>query len=242
MSHELRTSLNAVIGFSEIITDQTFGPFGNPKYRDYAKDIHDAGEHLLDLINDILDLSKVEAGMEELHDEPHDVAEIVAAVSAMVKGRANAGEVDLRIEVPGGLPKLRADARRLKQVLVNLLSNAIKFTKPVGRVVLKVGLRIRAVMFRSHRYWHRHRTRRHREGAFRVRPNRHRIEPPARRDRARASLDQGRRRIARRVLGPQKHARARHHGHGGAGRWVGKPPPEPPPPKPRALRPSTSSG
>ena len=140
MSHELRTSLNAVIGFSEIITDQTFGPFGNPKYRDYAKDIHDAGEHLLDLINDILDLSKVEAGMEELHDEPHDVAEIVAAVSAMVKGRANAGEVDLRIEVPGGLPKLRADARRLKQVLVNLLSNAIKFTKPVGRVVLKVGL------------------------------------------------------------------------------------------------------
>ncbi len=141
MSHELRTPLNAVIGFSEIIKNETFGPVGSTKYREYGGDIHGAGRHLLDLINDILDLSKIEAGGEELHEEEIEIQEIIRSVMTLVKGRAEKGDVRLVLDLPDGLPMLRADERKTKQILVNILSNAIKFTEAGGSVTLKIWCR-----------------------------------------------------------------------------------------------------
>ena len=138
MSHELRTPLNAVIGFSEIIMSETFGPVGSSKYREYAVDINESGLHLLDLINDILDLSKVESGKDELHDEDIAIGEVIRSVVTLVKERAHKNGVKLDIECPDAVPALRADKRKLKQILVNLLSNAIKFTDAGGSVTLRI--------------------------------------------------------------------------------------------------------
>jgi signal transduction histidine kinase len=137
MSHELRTSLNAIIGFSEIIKSETFGPVGSARYRGYAEDIHASGQHLLDLINDILNLSKVEAGSEELHEEDVDAAAVARSVLRLVQQRAEKGGVGLELDIPNDLPPLRADERKLKQILVNLLTNAIKFTDSGGKVTLR---------------------------------------------------------------------------------------------------------
>ncbi|MCH8036070.1 MAG: PAS-domain containing protein [Proteobacteria bacterium] len=137
MSHELRTPLNAIIGFSEIIGTETFGPIGNVKYRDYARDIHESGQHLLDLINDILDISKVESGMEELYEENVDISVVADSVLRLVRQRAQKHGVKLELELSDESPALRVDVRKLKQILVNLLSNAIKFTKAGGTVTLK---------------------------------------------------------------------------------------------------------
>ena len=130
MSHELRTPLNAIIGFSEIARTQMFGPLGNPKYIEYAGDIQDSAQHLLDMINDILDMARIEAGKLELHEEAFDVCDVVTAPIHFV----NSGKVVLRNNVPDGLPFLRADKRRVKQILLNLLSNAVKFTPEGGEV------------------------------------------------------------------------------------------------------------
>jgi signal transduction histidine kinase len=138
MSHELRTPLNAIIGFSEIIKDERFGPVGVVRYRSYAEDINDSGQHLLGLINDILDLAKVESGRDELHEENIEVPELVSSVRTMVQGSAKAEGVALDFDKAEGLPMLWADERKLKQILVNLLSNAIKFTNAGGRVALKI--------------------------------------------------------------------------------------------------------
>ena len=137
MSHELRTPLNAVIGFSEIIKDETFGPIGSTKYREYADDINSSGQHLLALINDILDLSKVESGSEELHEDKIEIPELIHSVLKLVRHRAEKGGVKLELELADPLPALRADERKLKQILVNLLTNAIKFTDAGGEVTLK---------------------------------------------------------------------------------------------------------
>ena len=134
MSHELRTPLNAIIGFSEIINRETLGPVGSVKYRDYANDINSAGHHLLELINDILDLSKIESGNDELREENIEVSELIDAVRSLVAGRAERDRVELEFVMTERLPMLRADTRKMKQILVNLLSNAIKFTGPGGRV------------------------------------------------------------------------------------------------------------
>ena len=142
MSHELRTPLNAIIGFSEILKDELFGPAGSVKNREYAHDINESGQHLLTLINDILDLSKVESGADELHDEEIEIAEVIGSVEMLVKDRASKGGVELEFENPDELPTLRADARKLKQILVNLLSNAIKFTAPGGKVTLRTWCRL----------------------------------------------------------------------------------------------------
>ena len=132
MSHELRTPLNAILGFSEVIQTQLFGPVGSPQYREYAGHIHKSGQHLLDLINDILDLSKISAGKMELREEEVAITSLVYDSLALVRGRAN--QVNLE-EIPThNLPLIWADNRLLKQILVNLLSNAIKFT-PVGGTV-----------------------------------------------------------------------------------------------------------
>ncbi len=138
MSHELRTPLNAIIGFSEIIKSEAFGPAGNPTYKEYAKDINESGAHLLELINDILDLSKVEAGSMELSESDVSLNDVVPAVHVLVKERAQQAQVGLEFPMAPNLPTLRADERKLKQILVNLLSNAIKFTEAGGQVSLSV--------------------------------------------------------------------------------------------------------
>lgn len=134
MSHELRTPLNAVIGFSEIIHQQIFGPIGEVRYIDYAKDIHTSGTHLLQVINDILDISKAEAGKVELREGSVDVGRTLAACVKLVAARAETGLVRIEVDVPEATPHLLADEQRLRQIALNLLSNAVKFTPPGGRV------------------------------------------------------------------------------------------------------------
>jgi signal transduction histidine kinase len=137
MSHELRTPLNAIIGFSEMIRDALIGPLSN-RYRDYARDIHSSGAHLLRLINDVLDLSKVEAGRVDLQDEVVDLAKLTEDCRRLVADGVRAGNLDLAIELAPHLPTIRGDELRLKQVLLNLLSNAVKFTPAGGRIALTV--------------------------------------------------------------------------------------------------------
>ncbi len=141
MSHELRTPLNAIIGFSEVMKNEIFGPVGSPKYRDYASGINDSGQQLLELINNILDLSKVESGADELHEEDLEVPEIIRCTQTLVRERARRGGVELEVEIPDELPSLRADGRKLKQILSNLLTNAIKFTKACGKVTMRTWCR-----------------------------------------------------------------------------------------------------
>ena len=136
MSHELRTPLNAIIGFSQMTYQGIFGPVGNPKYLEYASDINASGQHLLELINDILDLSKIEAGKAELHEQVIDIPRVVKSCLSLVKERSQRAGLTLQSELPEGLPSLRADERKLKQMLINLLSNAIKFTPSGGTVAL----------------------------------------------------------------------------------------------------------
>ena len=136
MSHELRTPLNAIIGFSEVLRDGMFGTLGNPRYVEYADDIHASGVHLLTIINDILDLAKIDAGKLELRESEIAIAALVEAVLPLVRGRAEAGGLTLGVALADGLPNLRADPRAVKQVLINLLSNAIKFTEPGGQVTI----------------------------------------------------------------------------------------------------------
>ncbi|MCH9051642.1 MAG: PAS-domain containing protein [Proteobacteria bacterium] len=137
MSHELRTPLNAIIGFSEIIKSEMMGPIGNPKYGEYATDVFDSAQHLLGLINDILDLSKIEAGKMELEEDDVDVAEVIHSCLRLVTERAKDGGVKLVTEIPDDLPALHIDERKLKQILLNLLSNAVKFTPDGGSVTIK---------------------------------------------------------------------------------------------------------
>src|SRR3546814_217965 len=136
MSHELRTPLNAVIGFSEIMESELLGPLGSAQYKSYAADIHESAQHLLTLINDILDVAKIEAGAHELRDEVVDPRDVVSAVERLVSERAQRAQLRMTIELPESLPRLNADERKLKQVLLNLMSNAIKFTPEGGRVAL----------------------------------------------------------------------------------------------------------
>jgi signal transduction histidine kinase len=134
MSHELRTPLNAILGFSEMMTSETFGPLGHAKYLDYTRDIHRSGTHLLALINDVLDMSKIEAGRFELDESAVSLAEVVESCLAMVKWRAEKNAVELSARPPAGLPHVVADERAVRQVMLNLLTNAVKFTPRGGRV------------------------------------------------------------------------------------------------------------
>ena len=133
MSHELRTPLNAIIGFSEVIMRELFGPV-NPRYRSYAVDIFDSGSHLLGLINEVLDMSKLEAGQVELYEEYVDVATAIQDCLRFVEPQAEHAKVVLFTSLAEGLPLIRADARRVRQILLNLLSNAVKFTPKGGDV------------------------------------------------------------------------------------------------------------
>ena len=136
MSHELRTPLNSIIGFSEIIKNEVFGAIDNPRYREYMQDIHGSGQHLLELINDILDVSKVEAGAMELVDEHLDIDGAITDAMRVVQGRAEDGQITLSASISVDLPELVADRVRVKQILLNLLSNAVKFTPSGGAVTV----------------------------------------------------------------------------------------------------------
>jgi two-component system cell cycle sensor histidine kinase PleC len=136
MSHELRTPLNAINGFSEIMVAEMYGPMGDARYKDYANDIHNSGQHLLALINDILDMSKIEAGKMNLKFEPISLEDVTEDAVRLVRNRAEAAGLDLGIEFPH-LPEVEGDYRAIKQVLLNLLSNAIKFTPRGGRVTVR---------------------------------------------------------------------------------------------------------
>ena len=136
MSHELRTPLNAIIGFSEIMQAQMFGPMGSEKYSEYANDIHRSGQFLLDVINDILDMSKIEAGRMQMEPEMLHLDGLLDEVMRLVGPRAYEGRVAVERAVPAGLT-LFADKRAMKQVIINLMSNAVKFTPEGGKVIIK---------------------------------------------------------------------------------------------------------
>ena len=136
MSHELRTPLNAIIGFSEIIKDQAFGPEAQPRYREYAQDIFESGRHLLQLINDVLDLSKVEAGKMELQKTYIELPALMSRCLRLIRGRAAKANVQIDTSFHSGASLLLADEGRVRQIVLNLLSNAVKFTPAGGKVML----------------------------------------------------------------------------------------------------------
>lgn len=140
MSHELRTPLNAIMGFSEVIKNEMFGHIAVPQYVEYARDIYGSGSHLLDIINDILDLSKVESGKFDLTEENVAIEEVVFAVCNIVKGKADEKNLHIAPRLPGVMPRLYADKRALKQMMLNLLSNAVKFTPKDGEVRISASL------------------------------------------------------------------------------------------------------
>ncbi|MEC9368160.1 MAG: HAMP domain-containing sensor histidine kinase [Pseudomonadota bacterium] len=139
MSHELRTPLNAILGFSEVMKSEILGQHTVPTYREYANDIHKSGEHLLNLINEILDLSRIEAGRYELHESAVSLADIAEDCERLIKLRANNKGVSIEEEFEADLDTLWADERALRQVCLNLLSNAIKFTPSGGTVTIAIG-------------------------------------------------------------------------------------------------------
>jgi len=134
MSHDLRTPLNAIIGFTQMMETKTFGPLGDPHYEEYAKDIHDSGNLLVSLINDILDISKIEAGRYELTEEMVDVSVIVENSMRMILTLSKAADLQLSTEIESDLPMLRGDELSITQILNNLLSNAVKFSAQ-GRAI-----------------------------------------------------------------------------------------------------------
>jgi signal transduction histidine kinase len=136
MSHELRTPLNAIIGFAELIKNESIGPVGRPQYRTYAGDICDSGQQLLALINDILDLAKVEAGHLTLREERLDLSELLRQCLRMVALRANNAQQKVELSIAPDLPLVMGDETRLRQIVLNLLSNAVKFTPAGGRITV----------------------------------------------------------------------------------------------------------
>jgi len=137
MSHELRTPLNAVIGFSQLMEGETFGPLGDPHYHEYSGLIQKAGLHLLDLINDILDMSKIEAGKFELHRQTFDIRTAIEECVVLMRERARQGGIQLVEDVTSTRLEVEADPRAIKQILLNLLSNAVKFTPAGGKVTAR---------------------------------------------------------------------------------------------------------
>gem|GEM_PF-678998 len=138
MSHELRTPLNAVLGFTRLMDDELFGPIGVPKYKEYIGLIHESGAHLLSLINDVLDLSKIEAGRMELDRREISVIELTGSSTRLMEGLAKDRQIKLEVHVMPDCPTIYGDERSLKQIVINLLSNALKFTQAGGRVTLSI--------------------------------------------------------------------------------------------------------
>ena len=140
MSHELRTPLNSILGYSQMLMNAYFGPLGNPKYAEYAASINQSGSHLANIIGDILDISKIEAGKATIEDSEVDIGEAMRSCTAMMEVRAQEKGILVEDRTPGDLPSLRADERHVKQIVLNLLSNAVKFTPNGGRVAVDASL------------------------------------------------------------------------------------------------------
>jgi signal transduction histidine kinase len=140
VSHEIRTPLSAIIGFAEVMMEERLGPIGSPRYKEYLKDMHASGAHVLSLVNDLLDLSKIEAGKMELSFARVDANAVIAECASIMQAQANQARVVLRLALAPSLPPLRADPRSLKQILLNLLSNAVKFNEPGGQVIISSAL------------------------------------------------------------------------------------------------------
>ncbi|MFA7415431.1 MAG: HAMP domain-containing sensor histidine kinase [Rhizobium sp.] len=139
MSHELRTPLNAILGFSEVMAKEVLGPLNNPLYKEYSDDIHRSGKHLLDLINEILDLSRIEAGKYDLNEEPISLLDLAEDCIGMVQLRAKAKNITIEDQFEAHLPAVWADEKAIRQVVLNLLSNAVKFTPQGGEITVKAG-------------------------------------------------------------------------------------------------------
>ncbi|ACB94330.1 sensor histidine kinase [Beijerinckia indica] len=140
VSHEIRTPLNAILGFTEVIMDERFGPIGNERYKDYLKDIHMSGTLVMSLVNDLLDLSKIEAGKMDLDFVAVDTNQIIADCVSLMQPQANREGILVRLALAPALPPLLADERSLRQIVLNLLSNAVKFTEPGGQVMVATKL------------------------------------------------------------------------------------------------------
>ena len=138
MSHELRTPLNAVIGFSEIMMNETFGALGSDKYKEYLGDIHLSAKHLLEIINEVLDMSKIESGKVDLDEQEIDVKGLVVSVVRIMESRAFKSDLNLVTDIEGDVPTLLADMRLIRQVLINLVSNAVKFSKKGQEIKVSV--------------------------------------------------------------------------------------------------------
>jgi len=136
VSHEIRTPLNAIIGFSDVMMNERFGPVGNERYKDYLKDIHTSGTHLISLVNDLLDLSKIEAGKLDLSFEPLNLNDLTQQTVALMQPEASRERIIIRTSLAPELPAVVADARSVRQIVLNLLSNSIKFTGAGGQVIL----------------------------------------------------------------------------------------------------------
>lgn len=140
MSHELRTPLNAIIGFSEIMMNGTFGALENPKYQEYINDVHSSARHLLEIINEVLDMSKIEAGRVELDENEVDLGDVIESVSRMMASRAFSGNITISTEVEAQLPSVTGDPRLIRQILINLVSNAVKFCESGGKISISAEL------------------------------------------------------------------------------------------------------
>ena len=140
ISHEVRTPLNAIIGFAEVMMEEQLGPLGNERYRDYLKDIHSSGGHVMSLVNDLLDLSKIEAGRMELTFGSVDANRVIAECVSIMQPQALRERVILRLSLAAKLPNLVADERALRQIVLNILSNAVKFNQPGGQVIVSTAL------------------------------------------------------------------------------------------------------
>lgn len=136
ISHEIRTPLNAILGFSEVMLEERFGPIGNPRYKDYINDIHTSGAHVINLVNDMLDISKIEAGQLDLTFTAVNLVEVLKECVALMQPQANEGRVIIRTSFADDLPRIVADAKTIRQIALNLLSNSIKFTAEGGQVIV----------------------------------------------------------------------------------------------------------
>lgn len=140
ISHEVRTPLNAIIGFAEVMMEERFGPMGNERYRSYARDIHTSGEHVISLVNDLLDLSKIEAGKLDLSFSSVNLNEVVQQSVSLMQPQASRDRIIIRMALAGNLPNVVADSRSMRQIVLNLLSNSIKFTQAGGQAIISTTL------------------------------------------------------------------------------------------------------
>ncbi|MCB1491580.1 MAG: HAMP domain-containing histidine kinase, partial [Rhodobiaceae bacterium] len=150
-SHEVRTPLNAIIGFAEVMKEEQFGAMGNARYLEYAHDIHRSGIHVLSLINDLLDLSKIEAGKVDLTFTGVNLNELVKDCVALMQPDANRDKIIVRTNLPASTPPVVADDRSLRQIMLNVLSNSIKFTVPGGQIIVTTRLNERGEVVLSFR-------------------------------------------------------------------------------------------